>query len=55
MDVSEKMMSNKQISELTGKEIKHVHRDIRNMIIQLDGPDLDHEQYQELKDNRSYT
>jgi phage antirepressor YoqD-like protein len=55
MNVSNnKMMSSKKIAELTDKSLSHVHRDIREMVAQLDDPVLGHEQYQELKDNRGY-
>lgn len=39
------MMSSKRIAEKTGKEHKHVIRDIRVMIDELkkDGPNLSHE------------
>ena len=36
-----KMMSSKEVSELTGKLHSHVLRDIRSMIEQLDNPNLD--------------
>ncbi|HCM6306358.1 TPA: Rha family transcriptional regulator [Salmonella enterica subsp. enterica serovar 6,14:y:1,7] len=41
------VMSSREIAELTGKELKHVHQDIWNMLDQLydverDGQDLDH-------------
>lgn len=48
-------MGSREIAELTGKEHKHIIRDIREMMSQIDGPVLDHEEYQELKDNRGYT
>lgn len=49
-------MSSREIAELTGKEHKHVLRDIRVIIDQLkDGPDLDHEDFQQLIDARGYT
>ena len=48
-------MSSREIAELTGKEHKHIIRDIREMMSQINGPVLDHEEYQELKDNRGYT
>lgn len=50
-----KMMSSKEIAELTGKRHADVIRDIRNMIGQLDGADLRHEQFQSLSDERGYT
>ena len=48
-------MSSREIAELTGKRHDHVVRDVREMISKLDAPNLGHEQYQEVKDNRGYT
>jgi phage regulator Rha-like protein len=46
-------MTSREIAELTGKEISHVHRDIRVMIEQLgDDPELDH--ITEDRDGRTY-
>ncbi|QOQ37670.1 anti-repressor Ant [Klebsiella phage MEW1] len=46
-------MSSREIAELTGKEHKHIIRDIRTIIEQLkDGPNLDHEEFQSLTDDR---
>jgi phage antirepressor YoqD-like protein len=43
---SEKMMSSKLIAERTGKLHTHVLRDIRNMIDELDEPNVDSSDYQ---------
>ena len=49
------MMNSKEVSEITGKRHSHVVRDVRKMLLDLDDPDLGHEEYQELKDARGYT
>ena len=53
------MMSTKEIAELTGKRHDHVVRDTKEMINELlhynDAPDLGHDDYQLLTDNRGYT
>ena len=49
-----KTMSSREIAKLTGKEHKHVIRDIRSMLEKLkDGPNLGHAQ--DVKDSRGYT
>lgn len=50
-----KTMTSREIAELTGKELAHVHRDIRSMLNELkkDAPNLDHPL--EDKDSRGYT
>jgi hypothetical protein len=52
---SEKTMSSKRIAEKTGKLHSHVLRDIRNMVDELDNPNVDHLNYREIKDSRGYT
>ena len=48
-------MTSREIAELTGKELSHIHRDIRTMLDELekDDPNLDHPL--EDKDSRGYT
>lgn len=49
-------MTSREIAELTGKDLSHIHRDTRAMLDELagnDDPDLDH--VREDKDARNYT
>ena len=47
-------MSTREIAELTGKELSHIHRDVRLLLDELsDDPNLDH--VREDKDSRGYT
>ena len=47
-------MSSREIAELTGKELSHIHRDIRAMVSALeDDPQMDN--ITEEKDSRGYT
>ena len=50
-----KMMSSKRIAEITGKTHSHVLRDIRDMISQLDDPDMDSSDYQVFGSNNGFT
>ena len=54
VNVVEKM-SSLEIAERTGKEHKHVLRDIRTMIDQLGSPNLDSKQYQVVIGNNNMT
>lgn len=49
-------MSSKEIAELTGKEHCHVLRDVKDLVNKLKAhdPNLDHNAYQIVRDNRNY-
>lgn len=54
--ITNQTMSSREIAELTGKQVKHIHEKINQLISLLskDGRAYDHEQYQEVKDKRGY-
>ncbi|EPS4832771.1 Rha family transcriptional regulator [Enterobacter hormaechei] len=55
LTITKQTMSSKEIAKLTGKQHKHVLRDIRDILAALgDGPELDHQGYQVLTDARGY-
>lgn len=47
----EETMSSRELAKLTGKQLKHIHRDIARMLEQVHGPDVDHLIE---RDNRGY-